>query len=107
MPIEWTEVVFGGAFCFFGLTQTILLYYIILGSQKVVDENEVLMDKIENARIIEKWSNDCATLNYGLKRLQAFQGFSGGDYFYLNKPLITGIAANFVTYFIVLVQFRI
>ena len=34
-----------------------------------------------------------------------FDGFNANDYFVLNKPLLIGMLANFVTYFIILVQF--
>ena len=105
--MNWDDYVFGTCFVIFGATQSLLLYLLVLGSQKIVDENEVLLDEIETTRVLEKWPMDCPALHYLLKRLQAFQGFSANDYFYLNKPLLTGIVANFVTYFIILVQFKL
>ena len=105
--MNWDDYVFGSCFVIFGATQSLLLYLLVLGSQKIVDENEVLLDEIETTRVLEKWPMDCPALHYLLKRLQAFQGFSANDYFYLNKPLLTGIVANFVTYFIILVQFKL
>jgi len=39
--------------------------------------------------------------------LDAFQGFHGDGYFILGKELLTSIVANFVTYLIILVQFKV
>ena len=39
--------------------------------------------------------------------LDAFQGFHGDGYFTLGKELLTSIVANFVTYLIILVQFKV
>ena len=38
--------------------------------------------------------------------LGEFQGFHGNNYFVLKKPLLTSITANFITYLIILVQFK-
>ena len=40
-----------------------------------------------------------------IRFLNKFDGFNANDYFVLNKPLLIGMLANFVTYFIILVQF--
>ena len=42
-----------------------------------------------------------------VKRLEKFTGFTALNYFSLNKSLLTSIIANFLTYFIVLIQFGI
>ena len=39
--------------------------------------------------------------------LTEFQGFHGDHYFVLGKPLLTSISANFITYLIILVQFKV
>ena len=39
--------------------------------------------------------------------LGEFQGFHGNNYFVLGKPLLTSITANFITYLIILVQFKV
>ena len=39
--------------------------------------------------------------------LDEFQGFHGNNYFVLGKPLLTSITANFITYLIILVQFKV
>ena len=105
--MEWDDYVFGTCFLIYGLAQSFLLYLLVLSSHKIVEQNEALLEEIESTRVLEKWPMDCPALHYLMKRLQSFQGFSANDYFYLNKPLITGILANFVTYFIILVQFKL
>ena len=40
-----------------------------------------------------------------VKRLEKFAGFTALNYFNVNKSLLTSIIANFLTYFIVLLQF--
>ena len=40
-------------------------------------------------------------------QLDGFKGFNGENYFTVNNSMITGMVANFVTYLIVLVQFKI
>ena len=42
-----------------------------------------------------------------LNNLSQFQGFHGMGYFKLGKPLLTGMLANFATYLIVLIQFKV
>ena len=39
--------------------------------------------------------------------LDGFKGFHGNGYFTLGKELLTSIVANFVTYLIILVQFKV
>ena len=38
--------------------------------------------------------------------IDRFKGFDGNEFFTLGKPLITSIMANFVTYLIILIQFK-
>ena len=42
-----------------------------------------------------------------LNNLSQFQGFHGMGYFNLGKPLLTGMLANFATYLIILIQFKV
>ena len=42
-----------------------------------------------------------------LKTIDDFEGFDGLGFFNLGKPLLTSIFANFVTYLIILMQFRL
>lgn len=42
-----------------------------------------------------------------IENLKDYNGYDGLGYFNLGRPLLTGIMANFATYFIVLVQFKL
>ena len=39
--------------------------------------------------------------------LSDFQGFNGNGFFVLNRPFLSSLVSNFLTYIIILVQFRI
>ena len=41
------------------------------------------------------------------RKLEAFKGFDGSGFFTLNREFLSGVAANFLTYLIVLVQFKV
>ena len=41
------------------------------------------------------------------RNLEAFKGFDGSGFFTLNKEFLSGVAANFITYLIVLIQFKV
>ena len=41
-----------------------------------------------------------------VKKLEVFEGLDAGGFMKLNKSLLAGITANFTTYLIVLVQFK-
>ena len=41
-----------------------------------------------------------------LTEIDKFKGFDGNGFFTLGKPLLTSILANFVTYLIILIQFK-
>ena len=42
-----------------------------------------------------------------LERLNNFKGFTGCDYFELGRPLLSKITSNFITYLIILLQFKL
>ncbi len=41
-----------------------------------------------------------------IHRLDSFDGFDASGYFKVDKSLLTSVLANFVTYFIILIQFK-
>ena len=41
-----------------------------------------------------------------IEKINSFQGFNACGFFTLGKPLLTSIIANFITYMIVLIQFK-
>ena len=64
--------------------------------------NEAEMVEIDGVR---QYAKDVQNLL--IKRFEEFKGFGGCGYFHLGKSLLTATLTNFVTYLIVLIQFRI
>lgn len=89
----------------FGAVLVFNLYSTAITSQKLVDENFKLLRSIEANQIQQK--QDDPNINQMIKELERFEGFDCNQYFTLNKSFLTSLLANFVTYFIVLVQFGI
>ena len=83
-----------------------MLYVNIIASQALLDENKMLIKAIEDKQIKENWLLDDAKLNLKVKQLENFDGFDGKNFFTWNKSFWTTVIANFLTYFIILVQFK-
>ena len=87
----------------------ITAYHLNYLSQKVTEKvqtlKETIIFNIENATLdqrgikIEKF--------YVVQKLGSFKGFDCCEFFILGKPFLTSVAANLVTYLIVLIQFKI
>ena len=89
----------------YGILHAYLLFCVVTSSQEMIKENQRLLESIED-KIAFGWiSKEDPYLIKIMKFLQKFDGFSANDYFTLNKSLLIGMLANFVTYFIILVQF--
>ena len=101
-----TDLGFGLCCLIFGIIQCYLLFIIITFSQEIVDQNEMLTDSIRENRIQNGWMiSDDPRMEKVIEDLKEFEGLDGKGYFTLNKPLLTGILANFITYIIILIQF--
>ena len=73
---------------------------------KINWENKILISAIEDKQISENWLLDDAKLNLKIKRLETFDGFDGKNFFTWNKSFLSGVVSTFLTYFIILVQFK-
>ena len=89
----------------YGFIQSYMLFSVVISSQNVINENARLLDSIDDKKAYGWIPNEDPSLNKVIRYLNKFDGFSANDYFNLNKPLLIGMLANFVTYFIILVQF--
>ena len=65
-----------------------------------------LIQVIQNRQINEDWLLNDAKLNLKIKRLENFDGFDGKNFFTWNKSFLSGVVSTFLTYFIILVQFK-
>ena len=72
--------------------------YINFMSQKVANNLHRLKPYIYKLRSDEK--------DELIEKITSFQGFNACGFFTLGKPLLTSIAANFTTFIIVLIQFK-
>ena len=96
---------------------TMKLFYLTHIVQKIDDQNKDLIAAIsdvnDNADPDMTIVFEGEKCSFGLARdqvlhhLKSFEGFSALGFFYLRKSLISSIFANFVTYLIILVQFKV
>ena len=74
-------------------------------------QNEALIDtllSLKYSMMIEgKNEGIMGKLKYSLNLLKNFQGFNGCGYFHLGKSLICALFVNFVTFTVILVQFKL
>ena len=104
------------AFGIYGIFFMIIAFDYNYNSQLIYDSTQELKDLIEaidtpdNTTLITFNSKEMRPLHAQkllIKEIDNFKGFNGNGYFTLGKPLLTSILANFITYLIILVQFRI
>ena len=88
--------------------------YFNMTSQHVIDEIKKLINVLEQipiqvchqARLGDHQHPGLYARAYVSKKLESFNGFAAGNFVKLNRDLLSGIAAIFVTYVIVLIQFK-
>ena len=101
----------------FGGISLFMIYFLlfdIIVSQYVIDEVKYLTVVLESLPVQENQMVFINNENYPamyvrnlmVKKLESFVGFDAGGFVTLNKGLISGITANFITYLIVLIQFK-
>jgi hypothetical protein len=100
----------------FAGTSLIILGYITIFAQEVIDGVQKLKDAIMDLDLMDdgtiaiidgKIQPAMHARIQVLHHLNAFQGFNANGYFNVEKSLLTGVAAaNFATYLIVLIQFK-
>ena len=91
---------------FYGIAQCFIVFDVVNSSQNVIKEHEMLLESLCEKKTTRGWIiHEDPYLERIIRCLNKFEGFNANDYFVLNKPLLIGMLANFVTYFIILVQF--
>ena len=107
-------------FGFFGVLFIYLTYSYCIFSQTIKDSADEIKDIISRSSIGDE---DTYVLDGKILRsiqseikmqkkrivmgLEQFQGYHGNGYFTLDKSLLTSVVANFITYLIILIQFKI
>lgn len=80
-----------------------IVIYVNCMSQIVTDE----VQKLKETLLIYKGEVSNDEKFEALYLIDSFHGFDANGYFVLGKPLLTSVAANFTTFIIVLIQFRL
>ena len=92
---------------FIGALFLFLIHAYCKTSQNVVDS----VIELKNCLIQNQFDLGENGTNQEMKRiifeLEQFHGFHGNGYFVLGKPLVTSIVATFVTYLIILIEFKV
>ena len=99
-------------FCFslfiFGLMFLSLIVFLNYTSQNVSDRVSNLKRKILNSEIQDSDTLGGIDSRFRIMHLlDSFKGFEANGFFTLGKPLMTSLTANFLTYIVILVQFKI
>ena len=113
---NWPIQIVIGGFSSYGLIISGIVIFLNLVSQEVQDKVRELRKALENSLFDEnemisiddqKQQNAKERRNVLVKHLEEFQGFDGYGYFHLSKSLLTSIITNFMTYLIILIQFKV
>ena len=107
-------------FGFFGVLFIYLTYSYCILSQSIKDSVDEIRDIILKSNIDEEeiyvldgkiLRSMQSEIKMQKKRIilgfEQFEGFHGNGYFTLGKSLLTSVVANFITYLIILIQFKI
>ena len=105
---DWNrqQLILSVDFWIYACQQSYMLYEFCIRSQNIVEEHETLLEALESNHTY-LYQLEEPFMKKMIKRLDKFTGFTAMNYFSLNKSLLTSIIANFLTYFIVLIQFGI
>ena len=105
---DWNrqQLILSVDFWIYACQQSYMLYEFCIRSQNIVEEHETLLEALESNHSY-LYQLEEPFMKKMIKRLDKFTGFTAMNYFSLNKSLLTSIIANFLTYFIVLIQFGI
>ena len=92
-----------------GSAMTYSFVFTSIYSQKIGDQVKALKETLHDQFIIDPGeSEDIIKMKkLVLCHLGRWENFGGCDFFTLGKPFLTGLLANFITYIIILIQFRL
>ena len=105
----WEIRIMASSYFIFVLIYIMTVWYLSSFSQSLVSKIEELKNAFSNIKF-RKDMNEAQFIDekHSLYlQLDGFKGYNGENYFTVNYSMNTGLIANFVTYLIVLVQFKI
>ena len=108
------EIILSANMVFYALQITYTIIILCFQSQKIIDKIGILKEKLveipedEHTEFITEHGKSVRfSRNDALQFLEKFQGYDCLSYFHLGKSLFAQITATFVTYMIILIQFKI
>ena len=105
----WEIRIMAYSYFIFVLIYIMTVWYLSSFSQSLVSKIEELRNAFSNIKFC-KDMNETQFIDekHSLYlQLDGFKGYNGENYFTVNNSMISGMIANFVTYLIVLIQFKI
>ena len=105
----WEIRIMASSYFIFVLIYIMTVWYLSSFSQSLVSKIEELRNAFSNIKFCKDMNEtEFIDAKHSLYlQLDGFKGYSGENYFTVNYSMITGMIANFVTYLIVLIQFKI
>ena len=105
----WEVQIVASSYHIFVLIYAFTAWYLSSFSQSLLSKTEELKIAFSNIKFCKNMNETefIDEKNSLYLQLDGFKGFNAENYFTVNNSLITGMIANFVTYVIILVQFKI
>ena len=99
----------------FGALSAILTLWILNGQSEEIKQimsnlKDTLGGLVVSDGIVQmdgRFHSEAYVRGHLINKLAEFQGFDANGYATLGKPLLTSVFANFITYLIILIQFKI
>ena len=105
----WEIRIMASSYFIFVLIYIMTVWYLSSFSQSLVSKIEELRNAFSNIKFCKDMNETqfIDTKHSLYLQLDGFKGYNGENYFTVNYSMNTGLIANFVTYLIVLIQFKI
>ena len=84
-----------------------LLVFLAMPAYEVEKQVNQLIFAMSSLAGVDCSSKEAGDVSEILERLHFFKGFSALDYFHINRSFLSSIASYFITYMIILLQFRV
>ena len=105
----WEIQMIATSYFIYVLIYILTIWYLASFSQSLLSKIEELKNDFGNIKFCKDMNETefVDEKNSLYLQLDGFKGFNGENYFTVNNSMVTGMIANFVTYLIVLIQFKI
>ena len=105
---NWEYICMSGSFLMISIAYCCIIWYLCHLSQTLISKTQDLKVALgTNLSLRRSVLDESSELEIICSELNDFKGFHGEDFFNVNNSLITGMVSNFVTYLIILIEFKI